>query len=62
MKCKGGRGIRDNHIYALYLMNGLETAEHESIDKKAAAAKALGLTYGQYMAARRFGAVFPGVM
>ena len=61
MKCKGGRGIRDNHIYALYLMNGLKTAEHESIDKKAAAAKALGLTYGQYMAARRFGAVFPGV-
>ena len=44
------------------LMSGLKTAEHESIDEKAAAAKALGLTYGQYIAARRFGAVFPGVM
>ena len=43
------------------IMRDLTSDVPKSIDAKAAA-KAAGLTYGQYMAAKRYGAVFPGVM
>lgn len=44
------------------LMNHIVPGTPRGLDAKAAAAKAAGLTYGQYMAKKRYGAVFPGVM